>query len=111
MGADAGHGGRYQDRRHPRRVVWKFGGTSLADLARVRAVARRLVTAHRDGIQVVAVLSAMGATTDELVALAHELSPQPPPRELDALLSVGAPISCALTAMVVHELGERAISL
>lgn len=94
-----------------RRVVWKFGGTSVADPARLRAVAERLVAARRDGAQVVAVLSAMGDTTDELVALAQELSPRPPAREMDALLSVGESMSCALAAMAVHELGERAVSL
>lgn len=94
----------------PRRVVWKFGGTSVGDHDRLRAVARRLVDAHRRGIQVVAVLSAMGHTTDELLRSAYELSAQPQPRELDALLSVGETMSCALAAIAVHELGERAVS-
>jgi aspartate kinase len=94
-----------------RRVVWKFGGTSVGDADRLRAVARRLVAARRQGMQVVAVLSAMGGTTDELVQLAYGLSAEPQPRELDALLSVGEVTSCALAAMAVHELGERAVSL
>jgi aspartate kinase len=94
-----------------RRVVWKFGGTSVGDADRLRAVARRLVTARRQGIQVVAVLSAMGKTTDELVRQAYGLSAEPQPRELDALLSVGEITSCALAAIAVHELGERAVSL
>jgi aspartate kinase len=97
--------------RHPRRVVWKFGGTSVGDPVRLRAVAERLVAARRQGIQVVAVLSAMGDATDELVRMAYGLSPQPQPRELDALLSVGESTSCALAAIAVHDLGERAISL
>jgi aspartate kinase len=97
--------------RHPRRVVWKFGGTSVGDPQRLRAVAERLVAARRQGTQVVAVLSAMGKATDDLVRMAYELSSQPQPRELDALLSVGESVSCALAAMAVHELGERAISL
>jgi aspartate kinase len=94
-----------------RRVVWKFGGTSVGDADRLRAVARRLVAARRQGMQVVAVLSAMGRTTDELVQLAYGLSTEPQPRELDALLSVGEVVSCALAAIAVHELGERAVSL
>jgi aspartate kinase len=94
-----------------RRVLWKFGGTSIGDAGRLRAVARRLVAARRQGQQVVAVLSAMGGTTDELVQLAYGLSSEPQPRELDALLSVGEVMSCALVAIAVHELGERAVSL
>jgi aspartate kinase len=94
-----------------RRVVWKFGGTSVGDPDRLRAVARHLVAARRRGMQVVAVLSAMGGTTDELVQLAYGLSTEPQSRELDALLSVGEMISCSLAAMAVHELGERAVSL
>lgn len=95
----------------PRRVVWKFGGTSVADAGRLRAVAERLVAARRQGAQVVAVLSAMGGTTDELVRQAYGLSTEPQPRELDALLSVGEMTSCALAAIAVHDLGERAVSL
>jgi aspartate kinase len=94
-----------------RRVVWKFGGTSVGDADRLRAVARRLVSARRQGMQVVAVLSAMGGTTDELVRQAYGLSAEPQPRELDALLCVGEITSCALAAIAVHELGERAVSL
>lgn len=94
-----------------RRVVWKFGGTSVAGPQRIRAVAERLVAARRAGLQVVAVLSAMGGATDGLVELAHELSPQPDPREFDALLSVGESTSCALAAIAVGQLGERVVSL
>jgi aspartate kinase len=99
------------DGRDGRTVVWKFGGTSVGDPERVRAVAERMVRAQRDGLRVVAVLSAMGHTTDELVNRAHQLSGRPPLREMDALLSVGESISVALTAMAVHELGSRAVSL
>jgi aspartate kinase len=94
-----------------RRVVWKFGGTSVGDADRLRAVARRMVAAQRQGLQVVAVLSAMGGTTDELAGLAYGISIEPQPRELDALLSVGELMSCALAAIAVHDLGERAVSL
>ncbi|MEJ2888970.1 aspartate kinase [Actinomycetospora aeridis] len=92
-------------------LVWKFGGTSVGDHDRIRAVARRMVEAHRAGHRVVAVLSAMGKSTDHLIAQAHELSSAPAPRELDALVAVGERISCALTAMAITELGVPAISL
>jgi aspartate kinase len=92
-------------------VVMKFGGTSVADIERIKAVARRLVAAREAGHRVVAVLSAMGDTTDDLVRLAHELSPAPVPRELDMLISVGERVSCALAAMAIHDLGQKAISL
>jgi aspartate kinase len=92
-------------------VVWKFGGTSVADEQRLRAVAERMVVAHRDGYRVVAVLSAMGRSTDQLCDQAYSMSTQPSLRELDALLSVGEAISCALAAMAIHELGCRAVSL
>jgi len=97
--------------RHAGTVVMKFGGTSVADTERLMAVARRLVAAREAGNRVVAVLSAMGDTTDELLRLAHEMSPQPVPRELDMLISVGERVSCALAAMAIHDLGHEAISL
>ncbi len=92
-------------------VVWKFGGTSVVDHDRLRAVAERLAAAQRQGRRVVAVLSAMGKSTDGLCELAYQMSALPPRRELDALLSVGESISCALASMAVHELGSRAVSL
>jgi aspartate kinase len=92
-------------------VVMKFGGTSVADPERLKAVARRLVAAREGGTRVVAVLSAMGDTTDELVRLAHEISARPKARELDMLISVGERISCSLCAMAIHDLGHEAISL
>jgi aspartate kinase len=92
-------------------VVMKFGGTSVADSARIKEVARRLVAARERGHRVVAVLSAMGSTTDDLIALAHQVSDLPHPRELDMLISVGERISCALAAMAIHDLGHEAISL
>jgi aspartate kinase len=92
-------------------LVWKFGGMSLSDLTRLRAAAQRMVDAHRAGHQLVTVLSAMGSSTDELTALAYSMSARPQLRELDALLSVGENISCALAAMAVQDAGERAISL
>ncbi len=92
-------------------VVQKFGGTSVGGPDRLRAVARRLVAARDEGDDVVGVLSAMGSTTDELIALAGEISETPAPRELDMLLSVGERISCALAAMAINDLGRQAISL
>ena len=92
-------------------VVMKFGGSSVADPEKVRAVARRIVAVREAGGRVVAVLSAMGETTDELVALAYRVSPRPKPRELDMVISVGERISCALAAMAIHDLGHEAISL
>jgi aspartate kinase len=92
-------------------LVMKFGGTSVADPQKIRRVASRLVEAKRDGNRVVAVVSAMGQHTDELVSLAHEVSPQPKPREMDMLISVGERISCALVAMAIADLGLDAISL
>src|ERR687884_413898 len=92
-------------------VVMKFGGTSVGNPEKLKNVARRLVGAHEAGVRVVAVLSAMGDTTDELLDLAHQVSPTPDPRELDMLVSVGERISCALCAMAIHDLGHEAISL
>jgi aspartate kinase len=92
-------------------LVMKFGGTSVADPDKIKDVARRLVEARAAGNRVVAVLSAMGDTTDELVRLAYDVSPRPKPRELDMLTSVGERISCALAAMAIHDLGAEAISL
>src|SRR6188508_3424366 len=92
-------------------LVMKFGGTSVADPEKIRRVASRLVESKRAGNRVVAVVSAMGQHTDELVSLAYEVSPQPKPREMDMLISVGERISCALCAMAIHDLGGDAISL
>jgi aspartate kinase len=92
-------------------VVMKFGGTSVADAERLKRAARRIVAAREQGNRVVAVLSARGKTTDELIAAADEISSTPDPREMDMLLSTGERISCALCAMAINDLGHRAISL
>src|SRR5437016_9414270 len=92
-------------------LVMKFGGTSVGDTQKIKEVARRLVTAREGGQRVVGVLSAMGDTTDDLIRLAHEMSPKPHPREYDMLVSVGERISNALCAMAIHDLGHEAISL
>jgi aspartate kinase len=92
-------------------LVMKFGGSSVADADKIRRVAERLVAARRDGRPVVGVVSAMGKTTDDLVALAGQVSPRPHPREMDMLLSTGERISAALCAMAIEDLGHRAVSL
>ncbi len=92
-------------------VVMKFGGTSVADAERIKRAARRIVAQREAGNRVVAVLSARGQTTDDLIAMAEEVSPHPDRREMDMLLSTGERISCALCAMAINDLGHRAISL
>ena len=91
-------------------IVMKFGGSSVADPDKVRLVAKRFVDAKRQGLDVVGTVSAMGKTTDSLLALASDVSPTPNPRELDMLLSTGERIACALVAMAIHDLGEEAVS-
>ncbi len=92
-------------------VVMKFGGTSVAGAEEIKRAARRMVAAREAGHRVVAVLSARGKTTDELVAQAMEISERPVAREMDMLLSTGERISCALCAMAIHDMGHNAISL
>ncbi len=91
-------------------LVQKFGGTSVDGTERLKAVARRIVDAKRRGYAVCVVVSAPGDMTDRLVAMAREISPSPPARELDMLLSTGERVSIALLCMAIHELGEEAIS-
>jgi aspartate kinase len=95
----------------PGTIVMKFGGTSVADAERLKRAARRIVARREEGHRVVAVLSARGKTTDELITMAEEISPAPDPREMDMLLSTGERQSCALCAMAINDLGHRAISL
>jgi len=91
-------------------IVQKFGGTSVADAARMKAAARRAVEEHSLGNRVIVVVSAQGKMTDELLALAYEMNEDPSSRELDSLLSTGEQISSALMAMAIHSLGSPAIS-
>jgi len=91
-------------------VVQKYGGSSVADVAGLRAVAARVVQTVRAGHQVVVVVSAMGNTTNELLALAREVSPRPGRRELDLLVSVGERVSMTLLAMAIEDLGVAAAS-
>ncbi|MGE3705521.1 MAG: aspartate kinase [Vicinamibacterales bacterium] len=91
-------------------VVQKYGGSSVADPARIRSVAERVMRTRRLGHDVVVVVSAMGDTTDNLLALARQVSANPPRRELDMLLTTGERISMALLSMAIRELGGDAIS-
>lgn len=94
----------------PSIVVQKYGGSSVADVARIHAVAQRVVDTVRTGHRVVVVVSAMGNTTNELLALARSVSPTPRRRELDLLVSVGERVSMTLLAMAIHDLGVPASS-
>lgn len=91
-------------------VVQKFGGTSVATAAKIQAAARRAIDQHERGHQVIVVVSAMGHTTDELIDLARQVTPRPPARELDMLLSTGEQISVALLAMAIQSQGVPSIS-
>ncbi len=91
-------------------VVQKYGGSSVADVAKIRQVAERVKARREAGYQLVVVVSAMGDTTDELLALARQVSPDPPRRELDMLLTCGERISMALLSMALQDLGVPAIS-
>ncbi|WP_426563983.1 aspartate kinase [Angustibacter sp. McL0619] len=91
-------------------VVQKYGGSSVADAESIKRVARRIVDTAQAGNQVVVVVSAMGDTTDDLRDLAQQVSPLPPARELDMLLTAGERMSMALVAMAIHDLGHQARS-
>src|SRR6184192_465567 len=92
-------------------IVQKYGGTSIGTPERILGVARRLIQTQGEGSQVVAIISAMAGVTDNLLELAHQISPHPTERELDILLSTGEHAAAALTAMAVNALGGTAISL
>ena len=91
-------------------VVQKYGGSSVADADGIKRVAQRIVATHKAGDRVVVVVSAMGDSTDELIDLANQVSPLPPGRELDMLLTAGERISMALLAMAIANLGLEAQS-
>lgn len=91
-------------------VVQKFGGSSVADAEKIKAAAQRVVQAYREGNQVIVVMSARGESTDELFALANEITDRPSSRELDMLVSTGEQMSIALMAMAIHALGHDAVS-
>ncbi len=92
-------------------IVQKYGGTSVANADRIKHVAERIGRCHDQGNQVVAVVSAMGDTTDQLIELAHQVAPLPAPREMDLLLSTGELVSCTLVAMALQAMGYNSVSL
>ena len=92
-------------------VVQKYGGTSVGTAERIKAVAQRIARTKGEGNRVVAVVSAMGDTTDELIELAKQVNADPDDRELDLLLSTGEVVSCALVSMALHAAGEDAVAL
>ena len=91
-------------------IVQKYGGTSVADVARIQNAAKRIVSTKKAGYDIVVIVSALGHTTDKLIELAHQITAHPSERELDMLTSTGEQVSCALLAMAIHKLGEDAIS-
>jgi aspartate kinase len=91
-------------------IVQKFGGSSVADAESIKRVARRIVDTRKAGNEVVVAVSAMGDSTDELLDLAHQVTPIPAPRELDMLLTAGERISMALLAMAIKSMGYDARS-
>jgi aspartate kinase len=91
-------------------IVQKFGGSSVADAESIKRVAKRIVETRKAGNDVVVAVSAMGDTTDELIDLAHEVTPLPDPREMDMLLTTGERISMALLAMAIKSMGVEARS-
>jgi aspartate kinase len=92
-------------------IVQKYGGTSVADADRIKSVARRIAARRHAGDELIVVLSAMGDTTDRLIALANQITAHPEARELDLLLSTGETVSTTLLAMALHDLGIDAVSL
>src|SRR5947209_17870728 len=91
-------------------IVQKYGGSSVADAQKIMNVARRVAEATAGGHRLVVVVSAMGKTTDSLVALAHQITPTPDPRETDMLLATGEQVTIALLAMALHSLVFNALS-
>ncbi|MBN2167858.1 MAG: aspartate kinase [Actinobacteria bacterium] len=92
-------------------VVQKYGGTSVADVAKIKNVARRVLAAKKKIDHVVVVVSALGDTTDQLAGLAGQITNSPPEREMDMLLSTGEQVSMALLAMALKEMGQEAVSM
>ena len=93
------------------RIIHKYGGSSVATPEHIKRIAGRLESRHRNGDEVVAVVSAMGSRTDELYALAERITNSPEPREMDMLLSTGEMVTSTLLSMALHELGVEAVSL
>ena len=92
-------------------IVQKYGGSSVANIDRIKEVAKRILRSKRKNNRIVVVVSALGDTTDELEELAYQINKNPPKREMDMLMATGEQISCALLAMAIKVLGHDAISL
>ena len=92
-------------------LVHKYGGSSVADAEKIKRVAERVINAKISGNDVVVVVSAMGDSTDELIDLAHTVSRDPEPREMDLLLSTGELVSCTLLSMAIKSMGHDSVSL
>src|SRR5437762_1502424 len=91
-------------------IVQKYGGSSVADAEKIKSVARRVAESAKKGHRMVVVVSAMGKTTDALVALAHAITPAPDPREMDTVLATGEQVTIGLLAMALHSIGHAACS-
>jgi len=91
-------------------IVQKYGGTSVANVERIKAVAKRVVKTAKEGHKVAVVVSAMAGETDKLIKLAHQVSSAPREREMDIMLSSGERVTCALTAIAIEELGHKAMA-
>ena len=91
-------------------IVQKYGGSSVANIERIKKVARKIVDRAKEGHKMVVVVSAMGNTTDELIKMAQKITKSPNERELDMLISTGEQVSIALLTMAIHSLGWEAIS-
>jgi len=91
-------------------IIQKYGGTSLADIKRIKAVAERVVTTAKQGNKVIVVVSAMAGETDKLIRIAHEITDAPDEREMDMLLSSGERVTSALTAMAIQSMGYKSVS-
>lgn len=92
-------------------IVQKYGGTSVGSVEKIKRVARRIVENADEGKKIVVVVSAMGKSTDELTALAQEINPHPPSREMDVLLATGEQVSISLLAMAIQTIGHAVVSL
>lgn len=92
-------------------IVQKFGGTSVATAERIKKIAKHIVDAHKKGVKIVVVVSALGDTTNDLIDLAHRITLSPNEREMDMLISTGEQVSASLLAMAIHKLKGKAISL
>ena len=91
-------------------IVQKYGGTSMGTIDRIKNVARRIIAKKEQGNRMVVVVSAMGKSTDQLVAMAYAINDKPPKREMDMLLATGEQVSISMLSMALAEMGQKAIS-